>query len=73
MAFLKKGTHYHDLANTILILLVTSTVGAAGAVTHLCHLYGGGVDIKLLENGKRFLKELVADGDISDVWSVVVV
>lgn len=37
------------------------------------HLYGWGVDVKLLENGKGFLKELVADGDVSDVWGIIVV
>lgn len=40
---------------------------------HLFYLYSGGVDIKLLENGKRFFKELVADGNISNVWSIIVV
>lgn len=37
------------------------------------YLHGGGVDIKLPENGKGLLKQLIADGDVRDVRGIVVV
>lgn len=36
-------------------------------------LYCRGVDIKFLEDGKCFLIELTADGDVGDVGGVVVI
>lgn len=37
------------------------------------YLYGRGVDVKLLKDGERLLKELVADCDVCDIRSVVVI
>lgn len=39
----------------------------------LTDLHSRGVDIKLSEDGEGFLKELVADGDVCDVWGIVVI
>ena len=36
-------------------------------------LNGGRVNFKLAEDGKGFLVEFTADGNVSDVWGVVVV
>lgn len=37
------------------------------------HLHSGGVDIEFPKNSKGLLKQLIADGDVCDVWGVVVV
>ncbi len=37
------------------------------------YLYGWGVDVKLLEDGEGLFVQLVADGDVGDVRSVVIV
>lgn len=37
------------------------------------YLYGRSVDIKLLKDGERLFKELVADGDVCDIRSIVVI
>lgn len=39
----------------------------------LSYLNGRCVDVKLLEDGKRLLIELTADGNVGNVWRVVVV
>lgn len=47
--------------------------GGTIAIIHRYYLYGRGVNIKLFEDGERLFIELIADCNISDVWSVVVV
>lgn len=40
---------------------------------HRYYLYGRGVNVKLFEDGECLFVELIADRNISNVWSVVVV
>lgn len=47
--------------------------GGTIAIIHRYYLYGRGVNIKLFEDGERLFIELIADCNISNVWSVVVV
>lgn len=47
--------------------------GGTIAIIHSYYLYGRGVNIKLFEDGERLFVELIADCNISNVWSVVVV
>ena len=37
------------------------------------YLYSGGVDIKLLEDSESLLKQLVGNGNVGDVWSIIVI
>lgn len=39
----------------------------------MTNLHSRGVDVKLLEDGKGLLEELVADGNVSNIGSVIVV
>ena len=47
-----------------------------GKISHkdiVLYLDGGCVDFELLEDGKSLLKELIIDGDVGNVWGVIVV
>ena len=37
------------------------------------YLNGGGVDVKLLEDGEGLFEEFIANADVSNVWSIIVV
>ena len=39
----------------------------------ISHLHSGCVDVKLLEDSECLLEELVADGDVGDVWGVIII
>lgn len=47
--------------------------GGTIAIIHRYYLYGRGINIELFEDGERLFVELIADCNISNVWSVVVV
>ena len=37
------------------------------------YLHCWGIDIKFPENGKCFFKELIADGDVGNIWGIIII